>query len=348
MIFKLTTLAAILTTTFAADGVYNYDETHIWDQVQTKGANECAGSSNSPIAIQSGECDVYHTYADDNGDCTMADMKATVEKNGVKIGIKAGATCRAPTFVLPGTNHTFTFAQLHIHLSSEHTIDGEYSAAEMHMVHVGPPETGRYSVLGTMITPDKPTNNNVFQPFVDSWKDARYALEKKCPTDTCKIKNKYATGQNLLQAESFNMHPYHLFETGKFYTYFGGLTTPPCTQAVHWNLATEPMKISPRQFAVMSEIILKTMDPATDCTKKLTVASKTGSTSRPPQPLNGRTVKISCPTAMKDGANPVKPVIPTNPGNLGEPDEPDSAGEVTSFTVGAISSAATMAAGLLL
>jgi hypothetical protein len=65
MLFRLTSLAVLLTSAFtaeAADGSYNYDETHIWDQVITSSPNECAGSSNSPIAIEDEGCTEFHSY----------------------------------------------------------------------------------------------------------------------------------------------------------------------------------------------------------------------------------------------------------------------------------------------
>ena len=126
-----------------------------------------------------------------------------------------------------------------------------------------------------------------------------------------------------------------MLETGSFYHYFGGLTTPPCTQAVYWNLADKPMKISVQQFATMSEIILKTRDPASDCEKVLTVASESGSTSRPPQPLGERTVKKMCPATS---------MVETDVGT----DEPESSADISSFAVGALSFTAAVAAGQLL
>jgi carbonic anhydrase len=344
MLFRLTSLAVLLTSAFtaeAADGSYNYDETHIWDQVITSSPNECAGSSNSPIAIEDEGCTEFHSYVFENGSCTMADMKATVEKNGVKIGIKDGATCDKPYFILPGTTDKYTFAQMHIHLSSEHTIDGNYYAAELHMVHVGPK---RYSVIGTMIQPDKPDDHPNFGPFIAAWQDARFDMESTCPAanQSCKVSKGYAKGDKLQFPTQQNMHPYKILASGQFYHYFGGLTTPPCTQAVWWNLNAKPMKVSVKQFAVLSEIILKTLDPSTECTKPLTVASVTGSTSRPPQPINGRVIKKICPgpTTTQNTSNP--------DAGTGGDQEPDSGAESTSYVVGALSFAAAVTAGQFL
>jgi len=341
MMFRLASLVAILstamTTVDAAAGVYNYDETHVWDQVEPLATNECGGSKNSPIAVDDMACTDYHNYVMVDGTCTFAHMKAKVTNNGVWLGIDSEAKCEAPYFILPGTTDKYTFAQLHVHLSSEHTIDGKYYAAELHMVHVGPK---RYSVVGTMIMPNKPDDNQAFGPYIDSWKDARFAMESTCPADaSCKVKNKYATGNNLLYPGANKMKPYDLVETGSFFSYFGGLTTPPCTQAVYWNLADKPMNISPRQFAVMSEIILKTLNPAKDCKEVLTVASKSGSTSRPPQLLNGRTVKKICPVG-KTGES--------GTGNTNSTTTDAASTIATAYTVGALSFSAAMAAGQFL
>ena len=58
------------------------------------------------------------------------------------------------------------------------------------------------------------------------------------------------------------------------------------------------MQISVRQFNIMTDIILKHKkvdDETGTCSDKAyTNASKGGSTSRPPQPLNGRVLRKVC------------------------------------------------------
>jgi len=90
----------------------------------------------------------------------------------------------------------------------------------------------------------------------------------------------------------------------EWYTYKGGLTTPPCTEIVNWNVMDTPMIISDDQLNRLYNLILCYVDPQT-CWHA-TVASKDGSTSRPTQPLNGRHILHrcrtcdGCPTLMVD------------------------------------------------
>jgi Carbonic anhydrase len=88
-----------------------------------------------------------------------------------------------------------------------------------------------------------------------------------------------------------------------FYHYDGGLTTPGCDEIIWWNFNTEPWNISVRQFNIMVDIVLKykpalgepDADGLAQCADKpQTNASSGGSTSRPPQPLNGRKVLKVC------------------------------------------------------
>jgi len=99
------------------------------------------------------------------------------------------------------------------------------------------------------------------------------------------------------------------------YTYRGGLTTPPCTEIVNWNLLDRPMTISKSQLARLEKLIMCYTNAAT-CQHE-TVASETGSTSRPPQELLGRTVNRRCPGGPEEVRGDSVPVI------VLDADEPD-------------------------
>ena len=76
------------------------------------------------------------------------------------------------------------------------------------------------------------------------------------------------------------------------YSYRGGLTTPPCTEIVNWNLLDTPLYASQSQVARLYKIIL-CMTEVSTCTHA-TIANEIGQTNRPVQPRLGRKVIHRC------------------------------------------------------
>lgn len=280
--------ASAIEETRATDAAFDYDHPELWKDMD---GSECAGLKNSPIALSTMDCTHYANYELHLGNCTIADMDFSITNNGVKLTYGA-STCDKPHFDIPkdsittGTKYHFN---THIHLSSEHTIDGDFSAAELHMVHVnkeflaGAPGA-RAAVLGTMVMPNSPVDNPTFERYLKKWQLARAAVDCGCDGETFTVSPDVA-----------EIDVYENMRGKDFYHYDGGLTTPPCTEVVWWNFNTEPLLISIRQFQVMTDIILNTrvLDAEGNC-NRITVASEGGSTSRPPQPLNGRTIDKIC------------------------------------------------------
>eukprot|EP01083_Nonionella_stella_P043897 118440_1 len=249
----------------------------------------CAGLKNSPIAVKDDGCTRYEDYAMNHGDCTFGHMEGVVTNNGVNLVYKdSDPDCTKPHFNIPGMEATYYHHNAHIHLSSEHTIDGRFFSAEMHMVHLNSGGT-RAAVVGSMIEATAASTNPVFEQFLDNWRSVRHSVEcGDCAVPFGRV------------SDTTSMHPYKMVEGDSFYHYDGGLTTPPCSEIVWWNLAATPMSISVRQMAEMTDIILNTKKLQEDGScKKVTVASKHGSTSRPTQPLYGRHVDKICPSSMK-------------------------------------------------
>jgi len=96
------------------------------------------------------------------------------------------------------------------------------------------------------------------------------------------------------------------------YTYKGGLTTPPCSEIVNWNLLDTPFEISVDQMTRLLNLV-DCYQNADTCgyetvAAKLDAEQSSGlltqsSTSRPPQPLQGRTITHRC----YDGPNETLP-----------------------------------------
>jgi carbonic anhydrase len=301
MNFRIAAAAfALLTASAQAAGSgYDYDQVDLWNlQFNNAAAGEfCGGAKQSPIALKSMDCTHYANYDFDAGDCGLNDFDYDIDANGVRLGYKTiNTTCTPAKFTIPVNSisddpdkfvggATYVHIQSHIHLSSEHTIDGAYYGAELHMVHATDGAGDRLAVLGTMIRPVLPYDNPQFEHFLKRWTMLREA-------DDCDCIEHFEFETD----DSVEIDVYENMQGKDFYHYDGGLTTPTCDERVWWNFNTESWNISVRQFQVMTDIILnhKKLDAVTGECVLTTNASLGGSTSRPPQPLNGRKVIKVC------------------------------------------------------
>lgn len=245
------------------------------------------------------------------GNCKYSDLKYGVENNGVKVTYPDASVCEAPSVKLPqdpnlvniglGLNpglsfgsavygkeagKTYKAAQFHIHSSSEHTIDGQFFEAELHIVHLQESMTGvtliddllvgtgldgsrGASVVGFMIKSDATATNAMFENLL-------YGFE----TAGCGVLSGNVNGAS---ADAFN--PYNFLASDTcIYNYDGGLTTPTCDEIVEWNLASKPISVTPNQMSRLLALI-------NGCPQSIAF---NGSTSRPTQPLNGRKINKIC------------------------------------------------------
>ncbi len=141
---------------------------------------------------------------------------------------------------------TATLRQMHFHAPGEHRINGARAAAEMHFVHKG--ADGSLTVVAVMIRKGAIGN--------PAW--APYIAALRTPQDA----------QDVTTIDWPALLP-----TGRLtYRYEGSLTTPPCTEGVHWFVMKQPVFLSASQIAAIT-------------------AAYDGN-ARPVQPLNGRRVDL--------------------------------------------------------
>ena len=187
---------------------------------------------------------------------------------------------------------------MHIHTSSEHTIDGVFFGAELHIVHVQT-DGNRKAVVGMMIEATNSKNHEAFESLLEGWAAIANATTATCPaaeTTNSTSTSRSSSGRKLRRlASSFNVYDL-VPKDSTFYHYDGGLTTPPCSEVVWWNLADISLSISVSQYNRLTNFILEYRDPVT-C-EYATVASPSGSTSRPTQARNGRVVQRICPSSI--------------------------------------------------
>ena len=125
--------------------------------------------------------------------------------------------------------------QFHFHSPSEHTVDGNSFAMEMHFVHID--ENGAILVVGVLI--DEGDENPVLKQL---W--------------SFMPENAGETSEQAIGIEETNLLP----PTREYFTYGGSLTTPPCSEGVKWVVLKTPIEASAEQIVAFK----KRMGPITN------------------------------------------------------------------------------------
>jgi len=192
------------------------------------------GKSQSPI-------DVSTTNAEDLANISFHYQPSEVNilNNGhtVQVNYDAGSNIE-----LDGVR--YDVVQFHYHAPSEHALNGKLFPAELHIVHKS--ADGTLAVVGILL--EEGGQNKAFQPFVDN-----------LPTEKSDVKD---AGVKINATEL-------LPAVQTTYRYSGSLTTPPCSEGVHWNLMTTPVEISSEQLNALETLFEE-------------------GNNRPVQPLNDR------------------------------------------------------------
>lgn len=177
-------------------------------------------------------------------------------------------------------------------------MNDNHFGAELHMVHKL--QGGdRYAVVGLYIQANDFENNELFSDALAGFDNAADATALACnmtpPVHWWSQGNSsFAEAASDETVNVYGMIP----PDSTFYHYDGGLTTPPCSEVVEWNVADKPLSVSVAQYNDLSGLILNYLSPGT-C-QYATIASPSGSTSRPVQLLNNRTVERICPVGYEE------------------------------------------------
>ncbi|PAV74680.1 hypothetical protein WR25_19462 [Diploscapter pachys] len=169
-----------------------------------------------------------------------------------------------------GLDYTYRLEQIHFHWGydrasgSEHTLNGRYYSAEIHLVHVREgmslAEASEFkdglAVLGIWMTEGE--NEKNFAQINERSESVQFE------GDHAKL-NKFQLKRLLPK------------RTTSFFRYEGSLTTPSCSEIVRWTMLAEPLEISTKQF-----------DRLRALTDKQGVSIS--GNNRPVQSLNGRRI----------------------------------------------------------
>jgi carbonic anhydrase len=241
----LFTLAALCPlVSFAADKAphWEYRGEHgpaHWAELGPAFQGCATGRAQSPIDIRSAEAAPLPALAFSYGRVAPA-----IVNNGhtIQVNVRPGESLRIG-------DHAYELVQFHFHTPSEERVNGKASAMVAHFVHRD--AEGRLGVLAALIEPGKP--NPGFDAIL-SHLPARAG-------ETLTVEGLELDLAALLPAER------------RYYDFDGSLTTPPCSENVHWMVLTQPVTVSP------------------DAIRRFRKLYPTN--ARPVQPLNGRMVRVS-------------------------------------------------------
>lgn len=125
----------------------------------------------------------------------------------------------------------YSLAQFHFHTPSEHTVDGDPYAAELHLVHQD--EDNQLAVVGVLI--NEGAENPAFAPIIAN-----------LPAEVDQQNNPEGVTFNPLVV---------LPESHLAFQYSGSLTTPPCSEGVDWYVMTTPVEMSAAQLEALQTVM---------------------------------------------------------------------------------------------
>jgi carbonic anhydrase len=148
---------------------------------------------------------------------------------------------------------TFRLVQYHFHAPSEHTLNGRHFPMEIHFVHTT--DTGALAVGGFFI--EEGAHNDAMSPV---WKNL-----PQNPGESLRLDDQEVDLDNLIPADG-----------APYFHYKGSLTTPPCSENVHWFVREKPLEMSADQIAIFTALFINN--------------------NRPVQPLNDREITYQSAT----------------------------------------------------
>ncbi|MFD9635940.1 carbonic anhydrase [Streptomyces violascens] len=154
-----------------------------------------------------------------------------LENNGhtIQASVPAGSE-----ITIDGT--PYELQQFHFHLPSEHTVQGQGTAMELHFVHKN--ARGELAVLGVMLK-EQP-GASAFAPLWKALPDQK--------------------GRTAQVSEPLDLNKLLPQERGS-YQYAGSLTTPPCSEGVKWTVLKQTVTITPDEANQYRKLFPKTNRP---------------------------------------------------------------------------------------
>ncbi|KAH7165306.1 alpha carbonic anhydrase [Dactylonectria macrodidyma] len=222
-----------------------------WVSIDAAANQACAsGTRQSPIDMTS---DVFTMVPGTELDITIPDLEAGAEFEN--LGTTVEVIAEGGTIKVSDT--TFTLQQFHFHLPSEHLDNGTSRAMEMHMVWQS--EAEELAVIGVYVdiagaaaaAKAKGRRRYKAKGVTTKATTASTLLETVLGTvDQIPTLGNTITTEPLIMSELVTA-----LSAGSFKAYSGSLTTPPCSEGVHWFVSTEVLTIESATFFKARDVI---------------------------------------------------------------------------------------------
>ena len=191
-----------------------------WGELSTTYAACSGGHEQSPVDIPAG------------APLNPAGIQFNYQPSALTI-VNNGHTIRAdyaPGSTIEVEGKTYSLAQFHFHARSEHTLNGQYAPMEVHFVHQS--ADGELAVVGALI--NLGAENAAFAPVL-----AHLPAHEGEPET---ISGVTVDAAAMLPADR------------AYYRYEGSLTTPPCSEGVHWFVLHGGLEFSAAQIAAFTAL----------------------------------------------------------------------------------------------
>ncbi|KAL5289937.1 CA14.2 family protein [Megaselia abdita] len=253
--------------------------------------NSCDGKKQSPINIDLSHVTKWSFPPLIFDRFDMFPESTEIKNNGHTVIVTMNFQ-EAPKISGGPLNGSYKFSQFHFHwgendtFGSEDTIDNQSFPVELHMVFFH----SKYDSFSEALHYNNGLTVLAFFYYVEGEANKNYKeLTKLLRTITEPMQQTlFRTPITMFDLMSSNLN--------KYYTYFGSLTTPPCSEVVTWIDFAVPIPITPIQIQ--------------DFRALNGYHGPIGHNFRPVQPLNDRTVFENVPLSETNTLNQGKHPIP--------------------------------------
>jgi len=236
---------------------------------------DCAGASQSPINLVGASDDDFESLLPKFDNAPVKGAGLTVVNNGHAVQVNGNfGALNLPDGV--GGEDKYNILQFHFHMPSEHQVNGNNFIGEMHIVSQkeGASGTDDLAVMGILLS-------QVQSKDLDEQTSIELDFFRRL-----RFGNLPAVGEEKQLKGGVDLAAVFRPQLGgKYWHYQGSLTTPPCSETVHWYVMQTPAHVSTTMVANFKELFPTPMD------------------NRPVQDLNGRPI-VSGAIASSDDEFP--------------------------------------------